>query len=114
MPIPDGAAEPLMPLQRYPSPGAIRFLGRYVRRRFLSHAIVLMAVLAAVTCAVGSQYAVKNLVDVVTAEKQLAQARLSGVSSRSDLLLKAVDLEFLTGNLLRGRPALTKTQAEKD
>ena len=54
-----------MPLQRYPSPGAIRFLGRYVRRRFLSHAIVLMAVLAAVTCAVGSQYAVKNLVDVL-------------------------------------------------
>jgi ATP-binding cassette, subfamily B, bacterial len=54
-----------MPLQRYPSPGAIRFLGRYVRRRFLSHATVLMAVLAAVTCAVGSQYAVKNLVDVL-------------------------------------------------
>src|SRR3984893_14045182 len=65
MPIPDGAAEPLMPLQRYPSPGAIRFLARYVRRRILSHAIVLAAVLAAVTCAVGSQYAVKHLVDVL-------------------------------------------------
>jgi outer membrane protein TolC len=59
------------------------------------------------------QYGVKNLVDVVTAEKQLAQARLSGVSARSDLLLKAVDLEFVTGNLLRGRSALTKPQAEK-
>ncbi len=38
---------------------------RYVRRRILSHAIVLSAVLAAVICAVGSQYAVKNLVDVL-------------------------------------------------
>jgi len=54
-----------MPLPRYASHGAIRFLARYVRRRFLSHGIVLIAVLAAVTAAVGSQYAVKNLVDVL-------------------------------------------------
>jgi outer membrane protein len=59
------------------------------------------------------RYGVKNLVDVVTAEKQLAQARLSGVSARSELLLKAVDLEFVTGNLLRGRSPLTKPQTEK-
>ncbi len=59
------------------------------------------------------RYGVKNLVDVVTAEKQLAQARLSGVSARSELLLKAVDLEFVTGNLLRGRSPLTKSQIEK-
>jgi ATP-binding cassette, subfamily B, bacterial len=52
-------------LPRYASQGAIRFLARYVRRRILSHAIVLVAVLAAVICAVGSQYAVKNLVDVL-------------------------------------------------
>src|ERR1700731_4716097 len=50
---------------RYASQGAIRFLAHYVRRRILSHAVVLGAVLAAVTCAVGSQYAVKNLVDVL-------------------------------------------------
>jgi ATP-binding cassette subfamily B protein len=50
---------------RYASQGAIRFLARYVRRRMLSHAVVLGAVLAAVTCAVGSQYAVKYLVDVL-------------------------------------------------
>ena len=54
-----------MPLPKYASQGAIRFLGRYVRRRFLSHGIVLIAVLAAVSAAVGSQYAVKNLVDVL-------------------------------------------------
>src|SRR4030081_3345651 len=50
---------------RYASHGAIRFLAHYVRRRFFSHAVVLGAVLAAVVCAVGSQYAVKNLVEVL-------------------------------------------------
>jgi outer membrane protein len=56
------------------------------------------------------KYGVKNLIDVVTAEKQLAQARLSGVSARSGLFLQAVDLEFVTGNLLRKQPSLTQTQ----
>src|SRR5580704_11262847 len=54
-----------MSLPRYASTGAIRFLGRYVRRRFFSHLIVFAAVLAAVLCSVGSQYAVKHLVDVL-------------------------------------------------
>ena len=53
------------------------------------------------------KYGVKNLIDVVTAEKQLAQARLSGVSARSQLFLEAVDLEFVTGNLLRSLPPAT-------
>jgi outer membrane protein len=56
------------------------------------------------------KYGVKNLVDVVTAEKQLALARLSGVSARSELFLQAVNLEFVTGNLLRSRPSATKPQ----
>jgi outer membrane protein len=56
------------------------------------------------------QYGVKNLIDVVTAEKQLAQARLSSVSARSQLFLEAVDLEFVTGNLLRNLPKATKTE----
>jgi ATP-binding cassette subfamily B protein len=54
-----------MSFSRYASTGAIRFLGRYVRRRFFSHLIVFAAVLAAVLCNVGSQYAVKHLVDVL-------------------------------------------------
>jgi outer membrane protein TolC len=54
------------------------------------------------------KYGVKNLIDVVTAEKQLALARLSSVSARSQLLLEAVDLEFVTGNLLRKQPPATK------
>src|ERR1700676_2301484 len=54
-----------MALPRYASKGAISFLGRYVRRRLPSHTVVLVSVLAAVGCAVASQYAVKHLVDVL-------------------------------------------------
>lgn len=57
------------------------------------------------------RYGVKNLVDVVTAEKQLAQARLSSVSARSELFLEAVDLEFATGNLLRNQSLATGIQS---
>jgi len=56
------------------------------------------------------QYGVKNLIDVVTAEKQLALARLSSVSARSELFLNAVSLEFVTGNLLRNKPLATTTE----
>ena len=58
------------------------------------------------------KYGVKNLVDVVTAEKQLAQARLSSVSARSELFLEAVNLEFATGNLLRNQPPATRLQPQ--
>lgn len=53
------------------------------------------------------KYGVRNLVDVVTAENQLAHARLSSVSARSELFLEAVNLEFVTGNLLRTQPSAT-------
>ena len=59
------------------------------------------------------KYGVKNLIDVVTAERQLAQARLSGVSARSQLFFEAVDLEFVTGNLLRSLPPATKLQPQE-
>jgi outer membrane protein len=58
------------------------------------------------------KYGVKNLVDVVTAEKQLALARLSSVSARSELFLEAVNLEFATGNLLRNQPPATRLQSQ--
>jgi len=54
---------------------------------------------------------VRNLVDVVTAENQLAQARLSSVSARSELFLEAVNLEFATGSLLRSQPPATGLQS---
>jgi outer membrane protein len=58
------------------------------------------------------KYGVKNLVDVVTAENQLARARLSSVSARSELFLEAVNLEFATGNLLRNQAPATKLQSQ--
>ena len=57
-------------------------------------------------------YGVKNLVDVVTAEKQLALARLSSVSARSRVFTEAVRLESVTGNLLRNLPSATTTQGK--
>lgn len=57
---------------------------------------------------------VKNLIDVVTAERQLAQARLSSVSARSQLFYEAVNLEFVTGNLLRSGPPATTTRTPTD
>ena len=56
------------------------------------------------------KYGVKNLVDVVTAERQLAVARLSSVSARSRIFTEAVRLELVTGNLLRNQPPATTTQ----
>src|SRR5437667_5021827 len=54
-----------MSLPRYASRGPGVFLLHYAARRLVSHLIVLAAVLSAVGCAIGSQYAVKNLVDVL-------------------------------------------------
>ncbi len=54
-----------MSLPRYASRGAVPFLLHYVRCRWISHLAVLVAVLAAVGCSIGSQYAVKHLVDVL-------------------------------------------------
>ncbi len=55
------------------------------------------------------KYGVKNLVDVVTAENQLARARLSSVSARSELFLEAVNLEFATGKSAEESTASDKT-----
>jgi ATP-binding cassette subfamily B protein len=41
----------------------LAFLARYVRARLLSHLAILVAVVQAVACSVGTQYAVKMLVD---------------------------------------------------
>ena len=43
------------------------FLMHYAGRRLAGHILVLAAVLAAVGCAIGSQYGIKNLVDVLGA-----------------------------------------------
>jgi ATP-binding cassette subfamily B protein len=56
-----------MSLPGYASSGPAVFLLHYVGRRLASHLMVLLAVLSAVGCAIGSQYAIKNLVDVLGA-----------------------------------------------
>lgn len=56
-----------MSLPLYASRGPARFLMHYVGRRLGKHLMVLGAMLAAVGCAIGSQYAVKNLVDMLDA-----------------------------------------------
>jgi ATP-binding cassette subfamily B protein len=43
------------------------FVMRYIRRRSASHLIILLAVLAAVACSVGTQYGIKYLVDGLSA-----------------------------------------------
>lgn len=43
----------------------IRLIWRYVARRKLAHAVVLASVVAAVGCALGSQYGIRNLVDAL-------------------------------------------------
>jgi ATP-binding cassette, subfamily B, bacterial len=52
-------------LPRHASRGPVLFLWHYVYRRLARHLAVLLSVLAAVSCAIGAQYAVKNLVDVL-------------------------------------------------
>lgn len=42
------------------------FIFRYIRRRSRSHVVILAAVLTAVACSVGTQYAVKFLVDILS------------------------------------------------
>jgi len=50
------------------------------------------------------RYGVKNLIDVVSADAQLARARLALVQSRSALRVSATNLDYVTGNMLRQRP----------
>ncbi|CAB3747436.1 ABC transporter ATP-binding protein [Paraburkholderia solisilvae] len=45
----------------------IQLLLQYVRRRPVSHTLVLLAIIAAVGCALGSQFAIKNLIDALPA-----------------------------------------------
>ena len=51
------------------------------------------------------KYGVRSLVDVVQAEGQLAQARLTSVRSIAQLMQSAVALSYASGDLLRTNPA---------
>src|SRR6267143_4471210 len=43
------------------------FVLRYLRKRLAAHTVILIAVVAAVACSVGTQYGVKSLVDSLSA-----------------------------------------------
>jgi hypothetical protein len=45
--------------------GPIAFIFRFVRRRWIAHGAILLAVLAAVSCSVSTQYGIKLLVDTL-------------------------------------------------
>lgn len=57
-------------------------------------------------------YGVKNLIDLVHAEQQLAEARLATVEARSALETATANLGYTTGNLLR-TPAAAGTEADR-
>jgi ATP-binding cassette, subfamily B, bacterial len=78
-----------MSLPAYASRGPIPFLFHYVQRRLPGHLIVVTAVLAAVGCAIGSQYAVKHLVDTLeshTGNIWIAVGLLFGLAAGDNLL----------------------------
>jgi ATP-binding cassette subfamily B protein len=74
------------PLPRRP----IGFILRYVRQLPLGHGVILASVVAAVGCAVASQYAVKHLVDVLSAGRDgpiwTAFVLLAGLIAADNLL----------------------------
>src|SRR5215470_9204001 len=81
-----------MSLPNFATRGPGIFLLHYVRRHLGSHLVVLTAVLAAVGCAIGSQYGIKNLVDVLGSQNPTplelwsAVALLLGVIAGDNLL----------------------------
>jgi ATP-binding cassette, subfamily B, bacterial len=54
----------------------IAFIVHYVKQRAAAHALVLACVVGAVTCAIASQYAVKNLIDVLALGTSAASAAI--------------------------------------
>ena len=65
----------------------IAFMFGYVRRHLRAHAVMALAVVIAVLCSVGSQYAVKNLVDALTGHGAVwvAFAVLAGLIAADNL-----------------------------
>jgi ATP-binding cassette subfamily B protein len=75
------------------------FMGRYVRRRALSHAVILIAVLAAVGCSVSTQYGVKFLVDTLAGPNDPAAAAHAGVWTAFALLVSLIAADNLLWRL---------------
>jgi len=69
------------------------FVLRHVRRHALAHSAILVSVFAAVGCAIASQYAIKNLVDVLASDRRAdvlpAFILLAGLIAADNLLWRA-------------------------
>jgi ATP-binding cassette subfamily B protein len=75
-----------------------------IRRHALGHAIVLVSVVLAVGCAIGSQYAVKHLVDVLSAGRAAAtDAALLGAFALLAGLIAADNLLWRVGGWTASR-----------
>jgi outer membrane protein TolC len=58
------------------------------------------------------RYGVKNLIDVVSAQRQLAEAKLAGVQAHSDVLLDAVAVDYSAGLLLRANKKIVEGESK--
>ena len=76
--------------------GHFGLLLHHVRRQLLGHLVVLLSVLLAVSCAIASQYGVKNLVDSLTAGSSLANAATVTVYLKSAADFAAMNEVYAT------------------
>lgn len=79
-----------------------------VRRQQSAAALYAAAETAYASSLEAYRYGVKDLIDLVHAESELAEARLAVVQARSALLISQANLGYTTGSLLSGAAAAEK------
>ena len=78
-------------------------------RQRQSAAVLLSASSTSYNAALESyNYGVRNILDVLSAQRTLAQARSADISARARVLTSFADLAYRTGDLLRDQPAKPK------
>ena len=75
------------------------------RQRQAAEALVLAANQSYAAARESYQYGVRNLLDVVSAQKALAQASSEDIYARTQLLIQLANLAFRTGDLIQTPPA---------
>jgi outer membrane protein len=75
------------------------------RQRQAAQALVTSANQSYIAARESYQYGVRNLLDVVSAQKALAQASSEDVYTRTQLLIQLANLAFRTGDLIQTPPA---------
>jgi outer membrane protein len=77
------------------------------RQRQAAEALVVSANQSYAAARESYQYGVRNLLDVVSAQKALAQASSEDIYTRTQLLIQLANLAFRTGDLIQTPPAKT-------